>query len=44
MNNRIELIATMLLVLLAFNRRSDQGQTERRAMFRAVFKTIQSLL
>jgi hypothetical protein len=34
----------MLLVLLAFNKRGEWGRTERRAMFRAVFKAIYSLI
>lgn len=44
MNKQAELITSMLLVLLAFNGRTEWGRTERRAMFRAVFKTILSLI
>lgn len=44
MKTHQELIATALLALLAFNTQGEWGRTERRAMFRAVFKTILSLI
>lgn len=39
-----ELIAIALEALLAFNRQTEWGHKERRAMFRAVFKAIYSLI
>ena len=44
MTKRAELIETALLALLAFNKRGEWRSNERRAMFRAVFKAILSLI
>lgn len=44
MKTRQELIDAALLTLLALNRQKKLGTAERRALIRAVFKTILSLI